>query len=141
MMLPFPPPSFTCAFTSRAVFSSTSPLRPVIYTLAPLTANVVAIMRPMPVAPPVTMTRLSSTENRLERASGDDIVGEGKRKAICAREDKRYNGMPFTFSPIALERESRSGIRPDSEPKIVSPRSEGIELASLVFTRICLLSL
>jgi hypothetical protein len=42
-----------------------------MYTLEPLTAKVVAIIRPIPVPPPVTSTTLPSTENSEVKASED----------------------------------------------------------------------
>lgn len=61
----------TISLISLAVFSKTSFLRPVMYTLAPLTAKLSDIILPIPVPPPVTTATLPSTENRFDNASGE----------------------------------------------------------------------
>ena len=57
------PPNCSC--NRCAVASQASFLRELIYTLAPLARNPAAIISPIPREPPVTMTTLSLTENRL----------------------------------------------------------------------------
>lgn len=51
------------------VCSRTSGRRPVMYTRAPLLANACAIMRPMPVPPPVTTQTQPSTSKRRDDAN------------------------------------------------------------------------
>ena len=104
-------PSAFSAFNSAATTSQASPFRLAIKTRAPPWTNASAIMRPMPVAPPVTSAVLPETPNMLSKYAimpllksvyGDCIIATNNAIANVASGflDKplgEFLDMPYCF--------------------------------------------